>query len=197
MLSILLMFTGALLIIVAVIGLIAYGLAPFYKNIRVVLYGEDDYLHFISPKNYAYLQNERRKYLRHVAVVGISGLLLFGSGCFMRFGSRGLQVLLGFSSESPEDSPLAAVEEINQYGDFTDASSNKTYKNYFVVRGNEIFYRTKAIGGIESFSEYLDENAAKLGGRLCLVDCYAASGTYTDVMKLLDEKGYSYELASA
>ena len=197
MLSILLMFTGALLIIVAVIGLIAYGLAPFYKNIRVVLYGEDDYLHYISPDNYAFLQNERRKYLRHVAIVGISGILLFGSGCFMRFGSRGLEFLLGFSSESPEDSPLAAVEEINKYGDFMDSASKKTYKSYFVVRGSEIFYRTKAIGGIDSFSEYLDENAAKLKGRLCLVDCYASSGTYHEVMNLLDEKGYSYELAAA
>lgn len=183
------MIVGGAMVLCSVIGFLKFLFQPLVETYQVVIKREDDYAHYTSPTGIAYLNEHKKKYLILLAVLFVAGSAIFSAGLYMRFGSRGFEMLLSpeaaFSQKyDAVDSELA--EGFDEDGNYI-AENGKIYSYYVKVKGNEVYYGDKLIGNADDFREYvtgIDKNT-----RLYLIDAYASSATYHEVMSLLEENG--------
>lgn len=195
MIPIFMMVIGGLLILISVLGILAYIFQPVLEAYQVVIKREDDYAHYISPSGQAFLQTRVKRYLLGVGIMFVLGCVLFFSGLYMGFGPRGFDMLFSTqtSEESAEynaiDSELA--EGFDSHGNYI-ADDGKIYSHYFVVKGTNIFYREEYIGNIDVLRDYLTNLDTE--NSFYIVDGYAAASTFKEVMNILSENGFEYEI---
>ena len=177
-----LMLIGAASAIWGIRRIILYIFRPFYEDYQVVIKREDDYAHYTSPSNYAYLQSKIKRYLATAFVAIIIGLILLFVGAYIEFGPRGLNILFnqGITDTAEERLYSDLPVEVNPKG------------NNICVRGDEIYYQNEYVGDTEAFAEYV--NNLDFARDLYLIDSYATSATFKEVIRILNENGIFYEL---
>ncbi|MBO4903792.1 MAG: hypothetical protein J5367_01065 [Lachnospiraceae bacterium] len=193
MIAILFMIIGGVLVVISIIGFMMYLFQPMREMYQVVIKREDDYSHYISPRGMAYLQEKTKSYLIGLAVMFAIGSVLFLSGLYMKFGSRGFSML--FSSVVEESTQYRAsdadiTDKIDDDGDYK-ADNGKVYYDYLIIKGNDIYEREQLIGRIEDFESYVPE--MDKSREIFVADDYASSSTFHEVIRLLEENGFSYE----
>ena len=195
MIPILMMIIGGLLIGVSIAGILAYIFQPVYEAFQVVIKREDDYAHYATPAGQAFLQTRVKKYLIGVAVMFLIGCILFFTGLYIGFGARGFNMLFSTQQSKENDDYDAIDSELAEGGDSRGnyvADDGKIYSHYFVVRGTNIFYKDEFIGDSNAFRKYISDLNTE--NSFYIVDGYAASSTYKEVMNILSESGFEYEI---
>ncbi|MCR4745177.1 MAG: hypothetical protein K5894_08095 [Lachnospiraceae bacterium] len=199
MLAILLMVVGGLMIFVSILGCLAILFQPLYEDYQVVIKRRDDYTHYLSPSGQAYLRSRIKRYWRSLGILFIAGTLIFFTGYYMKYGSRGFNNLLTFKDETNAEDSDGAQEnlskKLDENGDYISDSGVVYYG--IVVRGNEVIYRNEPIGDVDTFREYI-ENLQKQSeidenSKFQLLDEYASSAAYLEVMNILNEREIDYE----
>ena len=113
----------------------------------------------------------------------------------MKYGARGFGMLLTIEAESADqdavDSELA--EGINENGDYV-SEAGRIYRNYIVVKGTEVYYRDRRIGNAEELKGFLEDKKIDTSSAFYIVDGYAASTAYKEVINVLSESGFEYEM---
>lgn len=171
MIPYILMGIGGFFLAVSVVGFLLYILEPFYRNYQIVIKRKDDYSHFNNPKGMKLLQSERQKYKQRVAFFFVVGLLLFGCGYRMKFGSRGLG---------------------RESGEYVSETGEK-YDVLFVVHGEDILYKGLKVEDLSEVDEILDDAMKNGGIKVYIRDEYAASVTFHDLIDRVNKKGCSFE----
>ena len=195
MIPILMMIIGGLLIVLAILGLLAYIFQPVYEAFQVVIKRKDDYAHYISPSGQTFLQTRVKRYLMGDGLMFALGCILFFSGLYMGYGPRGFGML--FSVKAGEETAQydtiesELAEGFDSHGNYVDAEG-KIYTHYFVVRGTSIFDRGDLIGDTDAFRVYIIDQPAE--NLYYIVDGYASSATVKEVTSILRERGIDYEM---
>ena len=193
MIAILLMILGACLIIISIIGFLMYLFQPLRETYQVVIKRRDDYALYATPSGRRYLREKTKVYLRWVASMFILGCALFLSGLYMKFGPRGFKMLLSNPDEIQSEYEAADPEvkgKIDENGDYR-AADGKLYKYYLLVRGNVIYLREDPVSDADSFEEYA--SSLDKGREIYVVDDYASSKAFHEVIRVLEAGGFSYE----
>ena len=194
MIAIILIAVGALLICLSVAGTIILLLEPLRRNFQIVINRRDDYTHYLTPAAQRMLRKAKKDYIAGLFGMFFCGAVVLFTGLYMQFGPRGARMLFSSRLESSGESENAIQGEqavgINAAGNYV-ASDGTEYVYYFVVRGNEIYYRDEPIGGADSFSGFLEKNINR-ENMVYLVDGYASSAAFHGAMRSLDEAGYRY-----
>lgn len=185
MIAVLLMIIGGGMVITSIVWVIKLIFQPLKESYEVVINREDDYTHYTSPSRLLYLQEQKRRYIKFVIIMFTAGVVLFFTGLYMQFGSRGFEMLLSF--KSGKESGYEALdpdisESIDENGDFV-AVDGKSYSQYVIVRGNNVYVRDFLVGGIEQFEEYIPN--LKTNQNTYLIDDYASSAVYKAVLSQL------------
>ena len=155
MVSILLMVLGGLMILFSILGVLAILFQPLYEDYQVVIKRKDDYVQYNTPSGQAFLRSRIKRYWIGLAVLFLVGCALFFTGFYMKYGARGFGMLLTVEEENElTDSDSELAKGINENGDYVTAKG-RTYPNYIVVRGTEVYYREQRIGNTEDFRKYL------------------------------------------
>jgi len=194
MIAVILIIIGALLILAAVLGTIILLLEPLRRNFQIVINRKDDYTHYLNPAARRMLRRAKRDYITGLIGLFVCGTVLLFTGLYMQFGPRGARLLFSSRIEDLAGDDMAVqggqAEGVNAAGNYVSADGTE-YVYYFVIRGNDIYYRNEEIGGTGSLEEFLETNIQK-ENTVYLVDGYASSAAYHSVMDLLDEHGYRY-----
>ncbi len=195
MIPIIMMIVGGILILISIFGFLAYLFEPLIRTYRIVIKREDDYTHYTTPRNFAMLQTARKQYCIGLGVMLVSGIILFSIGSYLVFGERGFGFLFStHASEQMSELDTAVSDEmadrLNESGDYVDDEGN-VYTNYIVVKGKDVYFNEEKTGSVEDFRSYI-QSFHDLG-RIYVVDGYAASSVYHEVIDILDENGFDYE----
>ncbi|MBR0147832.1 MAG: hypothetical protein IJM23_01405 [Lachnospiraceae bacterium] len=173
MLPYVLMIIGGICITVSVIGALLYILEPLYRSFQIVIKRKDDYSHFNTPAGLEMLQRERRRYWAYMLVFFAVGMILFYSGYRLAYGDRGLNT-------AP--------------GEYVSEATGEKYDILFVVHGKDVHYKGQALNLPEDVDEILEKEMSS--GKIVKVyiqDDFAASSTYHELLKLINDKGCTYE----
>ena len=196
MIAVILIVIGALLILFSVAGTILLLIEPLRRNFQIVINRKDDYTHYLNPAARRMLKKAKKDYIAGLFGLFFCGAVVLLTGLYMQFGTRGAEMFFSSRLESFMESDEAVqggqAEGINNAGNYV-ASDGTEYVYYFVVRGNEIYYRNEPIENTEAISGFLEKN---INGEntVYLVDGYASSATFHGIMDLLDEAGYKYKI---
>ena len=194
MIAVILIVIGALLIFLSVAGTIILLLEPLRRNFQIVINRRDDYTHYLNPAAQRMLRKARKDYIAGLFGMFFCGIVILLTGLYMQFGPRGARLLFSSHLESFKESDGSVqgdqAEGINAAGNYV-SSDGTEYVYYFVVRGNEIYYRNEPVGGTDSFGSFLEKNIDR-ESTVYLVDGYASSAAFHGVMDKLDEAGYKY-----
>lgn len=194
MIPILMMIIGGLLIVLSILGILAYIFQPVIEAYQVVIKREDDYAHYISPSGQTFLQTRVRRYLIGILVMFIVGCFLFFGGLYIGYGPKGFDML--FTTRNDETSENDVIDSelapgFDSRGNFV-ADDGKVYPHYFIVKGTDIYYIDKYVGDTEALRSYVPN--LDIENSFYIVDGYAASSTYKEVMNILSENGFEYAI---
>ncbi|MBQ4481632.1 MAG: hypothetical protein II966_00215 [Lachnospiraceae bacterium] len=195
MIPVIMMIVGGILILLSLIGLIQFVFEPFQRTYRIVIKRADDYAHYTSPRNFAMLQKARRTYLTGILVMFVTGFILSYAGAFLQFGERGFGFLfstkaLERASDTDSDVTGELENRIDENGNYTDPSGN-SYSNFIVVKGHVVAFKEQEFKDMGEFRSFIGDIGDM--GTVYIVDDYAASSTYKEVMDMLEEYGFDYE----
>ena len=168
-----LMIIGGICIAVSVVGALMYILEPLYRSFQIVIRRKDDYSHYNTPAGLEMLQRERRRYWAYMLVFFAVGMILFYMGYRLAFGNRGLNT-------AP--------------GEYVSEATGEKYDILFVVHGKEVRYKGQMLDLPGDVDEILEKEMS--GGKIVKVyiqDDFAASATYHDLLKLVNDKGCTFE----
>lgn len=195
MIPILLMIIGGLMIVISLVGVFAFIFQPFYENYQVVIKREDDYAHYVTPSGQAYLRTRTRSYFRWIAILFAVGCIMFFTGLYMGYGSRGFNMLFSLQKKEESAEYNAIESELAEgfylHGNYV-ADDGRIYTHYLVVKGNDVYYKDVLIGDTEALRAYIPN--FNIENSFYIVDGYAASSTYKEVMNILSESGFEYEI---
>ena len=180
MIPILMMIIGGLLIVLSILGLLAYVFQPVREAYQVVIKREDDYAHYISPSGQAFLQTRVKRYLIGIAVMFIVGCLLFFAGLYIGYGPKGFDML--FSTHNNETSEQDAIDSelaqgFDSRGNYV-SDDGKVFPHYFIVKGTDIYYIDEYVGDAEALRAYIPN--LDIENSLYIIDGYAAASTYKE-----------------
>ena len=195
MIPIIMMIAGGILILLSLIGLLQFLFEPFRRTYRIVIKRVDDYAHYTSPRNFAMLQKARRTYLMGILVMFVVGFILSYAGAYLQFGERGFGFLFSTNALEGSDKEDAAVtgeleDRIDENGNYIDGAG-KPYSNYIVVKGNVVVFKDHEFKDMNEFKSFIQDISDM--GTVYVVDDYAASSTYNEVVDMLDECGFDHE----
>ncbi len=194
MIAYILMGIGGLLIVVSILGFLALIFEPLYKNYQIVIKRKDDYAHYTAPSTMALLRKARKSYCIGIVLMFLLGTTIFFIGSYMEFGSRGIRLILSMDADN-SDSSNEILEDVlykrlNKKGNFIDDKGTE-YKYYFVIVGNNIYYGDKLEGSYEEFEKSFPELNINKSSKVYLVDGYASSATYKEVINYLNKNSYT------
>ena len=195
MIPIILMIFGGLLIVISLLGLLAYVFQPVYEDFQVVIKREDDYAHYATPSGQAFLQKRVKRYISGIIIMLVAGCILFFSGLYMGYGSKGFNMLFSTKQSGDEmeydaiDSELA--EGFDSRGNYV-TDDGKIYTHYLVVKGNAVYYKDELIGDADDLRVFVQN--MNIENSFYIVDGYASASAYKEVMNILSENGFEYEI---
>ncbi len=195
MIAVVLIVIGTLLILLSIAGTIILLLEPLRRNFQIVINRKDDYTHYLTPAARRMLKKAKKDYIAGLFGLFFCGIVVLFVGLYMQFGERGARLFFSSRLENPADGNEVVqgsqAEGINAAGNYV-ASDGTEYVNYFVIRGNDIYYRDEPIGGTDSFASFLEKNINR-ENIVYIVDGYASAAAFHGVMDMLDEEGYKYK----
>jgi len=194
MLSTILIVVGAILLAIGIFTLIAIMIQPIRTAFGVVFKRRDDYVFYERKEGKALLARETRLLVRISGMFMFLGAVLLLTGIYLRYAPRGNGSLWSENTagitegEDFEDNNKAQGKTSD--GKYISAEG-KEFSYYISVTGTDVYYNGKLIGNIEEFKEYLP--SIDRGNTIFLVDDFAASSTYQEVEKLLDQYGMKWD----
>lgn len=190
----LLIILGGILTGIGVIGFAALSFEPFFRAINIVFKRKDDYVFYETKPGKILLQKEYRALVRGFSFMLVSGIILLVLGLYLKSSRTGNDSI--FSKDVPGITTGEEASQINNpdgtpRGDkYVDEAGNE-YAYYIVVTKNDISVNGIQISDLNILKDVLSN--IDRTNTVFLVDDFAASKTFLDVMDLLDECGMRYK----
>ena len=179
------------------IGLFGFGallFEPFFRAINIVFKRKDDYVFYETKPGKNLLQKEYKALRGGFGFMLAVGIVLLALGLFLKHSNTGNDFLLS------ENVPgITKGDDSSQYNELLDPSgtdkfrdeNGNEYSYYIVVTKNEI----KVNGMLIPDKDVLKELLLQMDrtNTVFLIDDFAASKTFNDVMELLDECGMKFK----
>lgn len=210
MLPNILIVIGTIFTILGFIGLLALNISPFFRAIRVIFFHSIDDLVYDSAEGRTALDRAYKTLKKSFAFFFTIGLLFLLPGLWLKYAPRGNDSLLSAwidgadagnddNAYRQEDSGAAGKDKEGAGKDGeAQGRDDKGWDGSYciVIKEKTIVFNGQEIGGTKEFEDYLEGNALDRRQKVLLVDDYAVSLTYHEVMELLDAKGMNYETES-
>lgn len=194
MIPTILIILGAVLTGIGLIGFAALTFEPFFRAINIVFKRKDDYVFYETKPGKALLQKEYKALVGGFSFMLVVGIILLALGIFLKTSKTGNDSI--FAKDVPG---ITAGEEASQINNpdgtargekYIDEAGNE-YSYYIVITKNDISVNGIAVSDIEVLKDVLSN--IDRTNTVFLVDDFAASKTFEDVMNLLDQYGMKYK----
>lgn len=194
MISIFLVILGILLAILGIIGLFAIAISPLIDDWDVVVRRKDDSL-FYSTRFGKWILKQRTKkmaweYLSFLTI----GIVLFFVGMYLGFSDRGKDFWF-YKKIYGEEIDRTQWEKITEEGNYQD-DEGEVFTNYILIRGKDIYFNGAFEENIIEYDELVKEIKSRNIARentIALIDSFAISAKYKQVLQLLSDNGYKYK----
>lgn len=189
-----LIVVGAIIFLLGIIGLIKIALEPIEKAFGVVFKRKDDFVFYESKEGKELLDREVKILTTASLVFMFLGLLMFGTGMFMKYASHGPNSFFHVEGEDMTDddstitNPHASGKTSN--GHYIGANGNE-YVYYISITGNTIDYNGNLFNSVEEFENYI--KGSDKGYTIYLNDDFAVAKTYHEVESILEAGGFMYD----
>lgn len=199
MLPNILIVLGTLFTVLGGIGLVAINIHPFFKAIRIIFFHSIDDLVYDSVEGRTAIEKARKTLKRSFTFFLGVGLILLLPGLWLNYAPRGNDSFLSTfidGAEMGNDHVENQQENSNStVGSGIEVKERDSFCE-IIVKEKRIIVHGQEIGGTKDFETYLESNELNRRKKIFLVDDYAVSSTYHEIMELLDAKGMDYEIES-
>ena len=194
MIAIILVIFGILFSLLGIIGLLAIAVSPLIDDWDVVVRRKDDSLFYATRfGKWVLFQRTKKMAWEYFAFLMI-GIVLFFSGMYFGYADRGSNFWF-YKKIFGEEIDRTHWEQITEDGNYLD-DEGVIFKNYILIRGTDIYFNgadEDDIVDYETLEKTFKSGKIARENEIALIDSFAVSSKYKQVLELLISEGYKYK----
>lgn len=193
MIAIILVIIGILLSIVGMIGLFAIAISPLIDDWDVVVRRKDDSLFYSTAFGKRILKLRTKKMAWEYFAVFAIGVALVVSGMYFGFADRGKDFWF-YKKIFGEETNVTNWDKLTDDGFYKDPEGYE-FKCFILIRGDKIYYNGAEDGAIVDSISELKQKVSQTApeNTIAVIDSYAFSSTYNEVIEMLDKLPRKYK----
>lgn len=193
MIAIIIVIFGILFSIVGMIGLFAIAISPLIDDWDVVVRRKDDSLFYSTAFGKRILKLRTKKMAWEYFAVFAIGVALIISGMYFGFADRGKDFWF-YKKILGEEIDVTSWDKLTDDGFYKDPEGYE-FKCFILIRGDKIYYNGAEDGAIVDSISELKQKVSKTApeNTIAVIDSYALSSTYNEVIEMLDKLPRKYK----
>lgn len=193
MVAIILVVVGILFSIVGMIGLFAIAISPLIDDWDVVVRRKDDSLFYSTAFGKRILKLRTKKMAWEYFAVFAIGVALIISGMYFGFADRGKDFWF-YKKIFGEEIDVTSWDKLTDEGFYKDPEGYE-FKCFILIRGDKIYYNGAEDGDIVDSISELKQKVSQTApeNTIAVIDSYALSSTYNEVIEMLDKLPRKYK----
>lgn len=193
MVAIILVILGILFSIVGLIGLLAIAVSPLIDDWDVVVRRKDDSLFYSTSFGKRILKLRTKKMAWEYFSVLAIGVALFIAGMYFGFADRGKDFWF-YKKIYGEETDVTSWDKLTDEGFYKDDEGFE-FKCFILIRGDEVYYNGadegNIVGSIDELRQEVGQTAPE--NTIAVIDSYALSSKYNEVIDMLDKLPRKYK----